>query len=882
MKLAAWMIACVAGWVVFAILGMLRTTFELSDEDRIATPRSNVCVFTISRFAEYGSVKVFFNNVERTNPNITCIVWVVADNTAPWGAAKASFDHISSEFPKRWHLVTLDHMQKQMDFSYKELAFRYDKTCLGRAVKPIAFKHIFHELSATKVMYFDSDIWIMQPLTYIVTALDRYSLVVTPHMTKPLPIDGRKPDERIINAAGQFDFCFVAMARGAISSEMLSWLAERLRYYGLGKTGQEMFLDQSWGTYVTSYFPQSSYLILRDPRYNVGYKNLHYRGAHLRLVENRVLYDSTPVVFMHLAGTLNPKYDIEGISESQNRYTLSDFPNVRPIFETFMDTLVRSHAFQWHHVPYGFDSFSDGTRVHSLIREYYIDMLDPLENDNVASRYFKQRAAYADPFMTEATDSKVPLLTWMLQGMHHGIVLAEGSSWLPEIAWRVFRKRRAELSKHFPKAFGQDLARLRKWFFEKGIQEERLNELETRLRQEAKAHESKGNVELARGVNVVAWLHKVFGVGEAGRLVLKALQKADVPAAGILIPGLAEKKSLPDRMHNITKSAPFYFNIVVANAPETHFITDLYLQSEWKTHYNIGFWLWEQELLPEKHVKNMDIYHEIWAGSEYARSAFVNSRGYDHRKPVITMQQPFFIELSEYKADRNRFNFPQHAKVFLVMFDFLSVFERKNPIAAVKAFRTAFGKLDDASKVLLVVKCLVPSNSAFKEDYSKLREAAKGGMNIRFMTEVLSEQGIKSLMASVDVIVSLHRAEGTGLHLLEMMMLGKPVIATNYSGNLDFMSWLPPEFQFMLIKWKYIRISELNISKYQRDVYDVQQRWAEPDEDAAADAMQRIVDDYGLADRYANVVGPYVREKFGVQAGLKMAQRLGSLYNAKR
>eukprot|EP00913_Durusdinium_trenchii_P033800 g31639.t1 len=134
----------------------------------------------------------------------------------------------------------------------------------------------------------------MQPLTAIMDALEKYSLVITPHATQPFPIDGKQQDERQIILAGQFNFGFVGLAATATTFQWLDFWGERLRYYGFAIPSEGMHFDQNWGDTILSYFPQEKYFILRDPRYNIAYWNLHYRGKHLHMVKDKVMYGSEP------------------------------------------------------------------------------------------------------------------------------------------------------------------------------------------------------------------------------------------------------------------------------------------------------------------------------------------------------------------------------------------------------------------------------------------------------------------------------------------------------------------------------------------------------------------------------------------------------------
>ena len=115
--------------------------------------------FTISAFNNYGFVKSFLGRAETVHPEINCFVWVVADNRHVWAhdADKSLPAKILDDMPKRWHSVLAEELQPYMNFSFMELAFRYDLQCFNTAIKPAAFKFIFDRFRASKVLYFDND-----------------------------------------------------------------------------------------------------------------------------------------------------------------------------------------------------------------------------------------------------------------------------------------------------------------------------------------------------------------------------------------------------------------------------------------------------------------------------------------------------------------------------------------------------------------------------------------------------------------------------------------------------------------------------------------------------------------------------------------------------
>ena len=162
--------------------------------------------------------------------------------------------------------------------------------------------------------------------------------------------------------------------------------------------------------------------------------------------------------------------------------------------------------------------------------------------------------------------------------------------------------------------------------------------------------------------------------------------------------------------------------------------------------------------------------------------------------------------------------------MFLFTFDFFSVAKRKNPIGVIDAYRRAFPYVGDT---VLVMKTINGHHRL--NELEKLRWHARKRTDIVIIDEYISQDQVAGLMSSADAYVSLHRSEGLGLTMAEAMLLGKPVIATNYSGNIDFMN----EENSLLIPWKRSKVGP-GADSYSPNAY-----WAETRLEHAAMAMQR-------------------------------------------
>jgi glycosyltransferase involved in cell wall biosynthesis len=199
---------------------------------------------------------------------------------------------------------------------------------------------------------------------------------------------------------------------------------------------------------------------------------------------------------------------------------------------------------------------------------------------------------------------------------------------------------------------------------------------------------------------------------------------------------------------------------------------------------------------------------------------------------VRVVPHPLAITPPTAEPDRAGFGLPADAVTVLVSFNLASSFERKNPLAAIAAFRAAFGERADR---LLVLKVGYPEH--FPADLARLRAAIGGARNIRLDTGTLSPDRSRALVASADIILSLHRSEGFGLVPAEAMLLGKPVIATGWSGNMDFMD----SDCAVPIGFRLIPVCD------SRGVYDIPGAvWAEADLDDAVAQLRRLADDATL------------------------------------
>ncbi|CAB4888006.1 unannotated protein [freshwater metagenome] len=326
------------------------------------------------------------------------------------------------------------------------------------------------------------------------------------------------------------------------------------------------------------------------------------------------------------------------------------------------------------------------------------------------------------------------------------------------------------------------------------------------------------------GINVLGYLDFDQSQGHIAREIVAALEQAHVPVSP-----LNHHRSLGAR-HATTvtaaREARYATNIVVVNADQFLFVVADHGATLLEGRRTIGYWFWELEHVPETMVRAIDDIDEIWAGSRFVAEAFARVTD----KPVHVVPLPI-AEPQPSERDRGSFGLPDDRFVFLATFDQFSVPERKNPFGVIEAFTRAFR---DGEGPLLWIKTL--NGDKNWREHERLLLAASGRSDIVVWDGHLDRADQMAVLRAADCLVSLHRSEGLGLHCAEAMWLGKPVIATRYSGNLDFMD----DDCAALIDYQLVPV------RHGGGIYPPVAVWAEPDTEQAAAWMRRLVGDREL------------------------------------
>lgn len=356
--------------------------------------------------------------------------------------------------------------------------------------------------------------------------------------------------------------------------------------------------------------------------------------------------------------------------------------------------------------------------------------------------------------------------------------------------------------------------------------------------------------QISPSIQVNGYFSAVTGLGEDARLSLQTIERVGLkPSQFDLEKGSAVIGSSLAKLHLFTVPGTDFYKSLVKFGP-----------SCFGKGYRIGAWQWELSKWPEAYKPLLNSIDEIWAISPFVREMFMNATS----KPITYVPLAVPVVSPQSRYGREHFGIPLNPFVFLVMFDSKSSLKRKNPIAAVRAFYSAFP--EGLAEVHLVIKSLSPPTD--HPEWLEVLELVRGDSRVTFIIEELPEPEKFGLIGCCDAFVSPHRAEGFGRIIAEAMMLKKPVIVSNYSGNLAFNS----ASNSYLVDGKIVPLGRNDYWSFQDQV------WFEPDVHSIATAMKLCFENESLRERIASSGQRTIIEKHSVQFVSKIvSDRISSL-----
>ncbi|WP_254454817.1 glycosyltransferase [Acetobacter estunensis] len=331
---------------------------------------------------------------------------------------------------------------------------------------------------------------------------------------------------------------------------------------------------------------------------------------------------------------------------------------------------------------------------------------------------------------------------------------------------------------------------------------------------------------------------RASGLGEGARVMRRACKTLDIPATELqasLLDGTRAQKSL-------TPDAALVLHMDAPSLP----VALLRLgRSFVRNRRVVGYWAWELPVVPTTWRPATACVHEVWTPSRFSAHAL------ETIMPGRVRVVPHALaaaDVTPSRMDRATFGLPANAVVVLVSFSLASSFARKNPLAAIRAFRDAFGERSDRFLLLKVTHA-----RHYPQDMAQLRAAVAGASNIRIEERLFPANDSLALTQCVDIVLSLHRSEGFGLVPAEAMLLGRTVVATDWSATAEFLDaecGLPVPYRLIP-------------ARDPRGVFEAEGAvWAEADVRAATTHLRRAADDAALRQKLGSRARDVARQRF--------------------
>jgi GT2 family glycosyltransferase/glycosyltransferase involved in cell wall biosynthesis len=654
---------------------------------------------------------------------------------------------------------------------------------MARALKPALLRTLL-AAQGGEVAYFDHEIKVFSSLDELAEKARKHSIVLFPIASTAAEVKTYDPALIVV---------------GAGSEVFLDWWQHLSRTQSYKNPDALRETEQLSLDSVAALFPQ--YFTVNAPASNASYRNLPGRefawtGSHYEL-------EGEPLRLFHFAGYDPAKPHL--LSEQQGAdplVLLSREPAVARLCEEYREELLRARGDRTRSEEGDIGSLPNGLKIDRHIRRIYREAL--------AKSGAGEGVEPPNPF---AAGDAAAFIAWLNEPV-------PAASYPVSRYLLAIHAARPDLRSTFPDPLGGDAAAFVAWFVHYGRYEENTGDALVPAAPPSPAPlPDSVPASPNEQINVAGYFRAELGIGEAARLLLQSLKAAGIPCRAIPYSTTASRQDHPFEK---TPDSPITgdINLICVNADQLPLFAqqsgDLFLPGR----YSIGVWFWEAADFPPEMYRAFNYVDEIWVASEFVRQTFSKVSP----RPVFKFPLPIVAPEIDPSLSRTDLGLPERF-TFLFSFDFLSVLERKNPVGLIQAFKRAFRPGEGPA---LLIKTINGDKRTLEME--KLRYAASDHPDIFIRDEYASALEKNTLMARCDCYVSLHRSEGFGLTLAEAMALGRPAIATGFSGNLEFMN---AENSF-LCSYRPRKIGP------GAEPYPASSEWAEPNLDEAAAMMRRV------------------------------------------
>jgi glycosyltransferase involved in cell wall biosynthesis len=676
---------------------------------------------------------------------------------------------------------------------------------IAAVAKPLLMQ-LMLDRKASSVIFLEADVDVVSGLDPAIAPAEAGFGVLMPRVIEAIPDDGLEPTAGELLELGQVSSALVGAGAGPAGRAFLGWWAgniiETARSLEPAPPHPTNLVPcrgalSRWLDVAATVFPEQLRR-LEDPGFGVSYWNLNRRTLQRR--DGVLLAGGSELRCLQFAG-FRPDRPY-WLSEFATRPRVLDDPVLAELCASYAGRLLDAgwvYSARW---PGGSRRLANGV--------LYDDRLKRLHNRAAAGG-----ETFPDVFSEEGT---AMFVAWLTGPAERG-----GEAGVGRYLYDVYLER-ADLQQAFPDLDGEESAGLIEWAWDYGRAELALA---GELLPPRPVGSVSGTFDREIAVNVAGYLNRSLGLGQAARLYITALQAAGVPVGTVMAPlhlpvtgsqqqALARYGSQGFEQLELPYPAPV--NLLCVNPDGLDHLLESAGDALADARWTIGQWGWETDVLPAHWLPAFERLDEVWVYSSFVAQNLSRVSPV----PVITVPLPVIApDPGDGELDLDLGD----GFTFLFVFDFFSTLQRKNPVGLIDAFTRAFAPGEGPR---LVLKGM---NGSFRpQAVDEVRWKIGNRPDIQLIDQHVDKQTYAALIARCDCYVSLHRAEGFGLTLAEAMALGKPAIATGYSGNLEFMT----ATNSYLVDYELTRVGP------NAEMYPPEGTWAEPDLDHAAALMRQV------------------------------------------
>lgn len=369
------------------------------------------------------------------------------------------------------------------------------------------------------------------------------------------------------------------------------------------------------------------------------------------------------------------------------------------------------------------------------------------------------------------------------------------------------------------------------------------------------------------GINIIGSATGGSGIAKQGQITAVAASSIDLPVC-MIDHGIPSSDPVSTRIPpDLAAEKPKYFASISAyNVSAFPNFIGRFDRSAIEEPYNIYYGNWEYPDYPLTYQEVINNFDEAWAPSGFTLEAWSDVL----QCPVNYMPMAVTV-LPWQNHGREYFHLPKNTFLFLFAFDFWSWIERKNPRACIESFRMAFPTGREPVGLVIKIKNVHQHDPVATKAWEYVQQCAQQDGRICLIDSDMEDYELHDLMRNCDAYVSLHRAEGFGFSIAEAMLLGKPVITTNYSGNTDYTQ----ADNSCLVNCELVPVPPDHVEKL-----GVQSIWAEPDIQEAAFHMKRLYGDPVYAKQVGAAGQAFIERHYNCRTvGEQIRARLLEIYD---